>query len=233
MQINEQVMSDAMTIRTSIEYAIRNIFDIPQDRKNIGTNINRLKKSFGISDEEQNKIKKVWDISSEILHLNQQDDLKNDDKEEVLKILRNIMTKSSDEKKEYDINGNIYYKLVFNKKLMKQLKQKKIQYNANPRTKSEMNAMQWTYAQNIFCEFIYNDIFVPKQSFDNLESYQKKFDCFILARHKDGYTQTVGLSLKESFDVNKLFICSDKMYDDLYNKEIDNNCIGILVEIEC
>lgn len=115
MQLNEKAMNDAMKIRTSIEYAIRSIFDIPQDRKNIGTNIDRLKKSFGISDEEQNKIKKVWKIASETLHLNQKENLKEDDNIEVLKILRNIMSESSDRKQEYLFNGLIYYKIDFTK----------------------------------------------------------------------------------------------------------------------
>jgi hypothetical protein len=232
MTLNKNILYKATDTRIQIEKALRSILELPKDEKDVGKKINQIKKKYKISKDDEQLLKRIQKIVSSILHNNQTEPLKEDERIKALQILRNIMLQSSNLKREYEINGNTYYKFVFDKKLMKQLKQRNIQYNTNPRTKSENNAVQWMHAQNIFCEFIYNDIFIPKQSFDTLESHQKKVDCLILARHEDGYTQTVGLSLKESFDVNQLFICSDKMYDDLYNKEIEQDCIEIIIDIE-
>jgi len=235
--IDDKILLKATQCRTKIEFGLKTIFNLKEDTRNIGNHIKRLKK-YNIKEENILVVQKIWNITSEILHNNLTNKLIDKEIKFVLNLLRDTMMKKCNNKKEYIIDDIACYKLLFNKRLMKELKQNNIIYYGYPRTKSEKENI-WGFedidlSNSIFGQFLYNDIYIPKCLFNSLTTTPKQIMCLIEERTEDGYSQKVGLALKNDFDINKLYICSQKMYYN-YNDTIDkhyNNNLEILVDIE-
>jgi hypothetical protein len=205
----------------------------------MGKYIKELKQNFNITKDEQLRVKNLWNISSNIIHDDYTKKLVDEEIKFVLNLLRDTMMKKCNIKKEYIIDDIACYKLLFNKRLMKELKQNNIIYYGYPRTKSEKENI-WGFEtvntrSSIFGQFLDNDIYIPKCLFDSLTTTIKQTMCLIEARTEDGYSQKVGLALKNNFDINKLSICSQKLYygyNDCIDEYYDKIEISVDIEVE-
>ena len=234
----KDIDNKALDTRKKIEFALRILFDCNKEETKIGKYIKELKQNFNITKNEQLRVKSLWNISSKIIHEDYTKKLVEEEIEFVLNLLRDIMMKKCNYKKEYIVDGIACYKLLFNKRLMKELKRNNIVYNGYPRTKSEKEDI-WGFEtvdtrSSIFGQFLDNDIYIPKCLFDSLTTTPKQTMCLIEARTEDGYSQKIGLALKNDFNINKLCVCSEKLYygyNDTIDEYYDNN-IEILVDID-
>jgi hypothetical protein len=206
MLVDEKMRIEALDLRQKIEHVIRLSLNLGIDETKLGRFLDIPKSENGktkfmrkafLERFELEKISKVWNIVNDILHSNIKEKLKSEDIYDVKRILQNSMKKTSNEKKEYLFNGLIYYKLIFNKQLMKQLKKESIPYNPNPRTKTEKEAVLWAQSNNIFIEFLENDIFIQKEYFDSLNDNPQKIDCMILPKDENQFSEYICVSIRE------------------------------------
>lgn len=226
----EDKLKFATQSRIQLEQATKIIF--PEVEQGIKTALRRLKKEFQITEEEQNKVIDSWSKLSEVLH-GEDISLVQTEIKESLSILRDLMLRTNDLKKEYEIDGLIYYRLIFSKSLEKQLEKYDIKF------KDEENSLEEWYivnnrVDNPFSNLYEHELFIQKEYFHCLNNEPQMIDCLLSLNEDNGdRREYFSLSLKESFFVNELTICSNKQYHPHHHKnEVDSNCIGITIECE-
>ena len=232
MDIEESTLTYATQSRIAVENAIKIIF--PEVKNGIKRAIKILKKEYNISKEEQDLIENIWTQTSAILH-GENHKLSENNVNKALKVLRNILMNVNNFKKEYEFDGLIYYKLLFNKNLMKRLKRKNIKYNPHQRTASEKYSFSWTIVDNIFSKMLNNDIFIPKAYFNSLSEERKQIIFLVSSKNQSDNDFSISLFVKASFDVNKLILDSSREYHQI--NAIPNDFYGdrdkdIIVDIE-